>query len=149
MTNWGLARELAGEEFLEVQSEVGKQRRGDGGVLTFQCALSILAVFGLAVDFDLFFGDEDEPAFFDAGGGVGFEFGTVVFVGGDADFDDEFGGVRMFGPEIFGGSVDDGDIGFGFGIDAGDGLLGAKQEPGGKNRFKQFEETQNQSGVDG
>ena len=58
-------------------------------------------------------------------------------MGGNADFNDEFGGAGVFVPIFFGGSAHYGDIGFRFRIDASDGLFGAQQESGGEELLQE------------
>lgn len=95
---------------------------------------------GLAVDFELFFWSQHQPAFLHAGGGVGAEFGAVVVVAGHADFEHQFGGAGMFGGVIIDGSADDGEVGFRDGIAAHNGLFGLHVKAGRQDTVEQFEE---------
>src|SRR5439155_25126648 len=78
---------------------------------------------GSPVDFDLVVRRHDEPALFDARAGVSAEFGAIIVEAGYADFDDKFGCVGVFQAEFLLTSPDDGEVGFGLRVRAGNGLF--------------------------
>ena len=125
LTRLQLAGRSVGEERVQNQRELRQNRAGERSTGSVTGVDRELTRFGLAEDMNLLFGAEDEPAFLNAGAGVGGKLGTVVVVTGEGDFDDEFGGVRMVGEKITFGSTDDGNVRLRLGVEAGDGLFRA------------------------